>query len=224
MGPQEMLELAEVKNKWKLTPVKNFKSPRLTARMWRTALVVMLTSIIYQYLFKGRNPCFALIGAVYGVGSQFEEGFHNGVNRLIGTIVGGILVIPFYWLYTNQPLGIPDWFWLVAGLCLVLWCNLALGADSAIQPGTVMYFVVMFTVGEERVLFYTIARILDTGGGVIIALLITILLPSKYDKENGLCFFSLRKQIAYAFHSYLNKNQIFREKEQENFGTEKKDK
>ena len=87
MGPQEMLELAEVKNKWKLTPVKNFKSPRLTARMWRTALVVMLTSIIYQYLFKGRNPCFALIGAVYGVGSQFEEGFHNGVNRLIGTIV-----------------------------------------------------------------------------------------------------------------------------------------
>lgn len=224
MGPQEMLELAEVKNKWKLTPVKNFKSPRLTARMWRTALVVMLTSIIYQYLFKGRNPCFALIGAVYGVGSQFEEGFHNGVNRLIGTIVGGILVIPFYWLYTNQPLGIPDWFWLVAGLCLVLWCNLALGADSAIQPGTVMYFVVMFTVGEERVLFYTVARILDTGGGVIIALLITILLPSKYDKENGLCFFSLRKQIAYAFHSYLNKNQIFREKEQENFGTEKKDK
>ena len=179
MGPQEMLELAEVKNKWKLTPVKNFKSPRLTARMWRTALVVMLTSIIYQYLFKGRNPCFALIGAVYGVGSQFEEGFHNGVNRLIGTIVGGILVIPFYWLYTNQPLGIPDWFWLVAGLCLVLWCNLALGADSAIQPGTVMYFVVMFTVGEERVLFYTVARILDTGGGVIIALLITILLPSK---------------------------------------------
>ena len=224
MGPQEMLELAEVKNKWKLTPVKNFKSPRLTARMWRTALVVMLTSIIYQYLFKGRNPCFALIGAVYGVGSQFEEGFHNGINRLIGTIVGGVLVIPFYWLYTNQPFGIPDWFWLVAGLCLVLWCNLALGADSAIQPGTVMYFVVMFTVGEERVLFYTVARILDTGGGVIIALLITILLPSKYDKENGLCFFSLRKQITYAFRSYLNKNQIFREKEQENFGTEKKDK
>lgn len=224
MGPQEMLELAEVKNKWKLTPVKNFKSPRLTARMWRTALVVMLTSIIYQYLFKGRNPCFALIGAVYGVGSQFEEGFHNGINRLIGTIVGGVLVIPFYWLYTNQPFGISDWFWLVVGLCLVLWCNLALGADSAIQPGTVMYFVVMFTVGEERVLFYTIARILDTGGGVIIALLITILLPSKYDKENGLCFFSLRKQIAYAFRSYLNKNQIFREKEQENFGTEKKDK
>ena len=70
MGPQEMLDRAEVKNKWQLTPLKNFKSPRLTERMWRTALVVLVTSIIYKYPLDGRNPCFALIGAVYGVGSQ----------------------------------------------------------------------------------------------------------------------------------------------------------
>ena len=118
--------------------MKNFKSPRLTERMWRTALVVLVTSIIYKYPLDGRNPCFALIGAVYGVGSQFEEGFHNGFNRVIGTLVGGLLVIPFHGLYTSQPFGIPDWIWLVAGLCLVLWCNFALGADSAIQPGIVI--------------------------------------------------------------------------------------
>ena len=126
--------------------------------MWRTALVVLITSVIYEYPLGGRNPCFALIGAVYGIGSQFEEGFHNGINRVIGTLVGGLLVIPFHWLYISQPFGIPDWIWLVAGLCLVLWCNFALGADSAIQPGIVIYFVVMFTVGKERVFLYTIAR------------------------------------------------------------------
>ena len=162
MGPQEMLDRAEVKNKWQLTPLKDFKSPRLTERMWRTAVVVLLTSLIYEYLIPGgRNPCFALIGAVYGVGSRFEEGFHNGINRLIGTFVGGILVIPFYMLYQKQPFGIPAFLWLAAGLCLVLWCNLALQADSAIQPGIVVYFVVLYTVGEERVVFYTLARILD---------------------------------------------------------------
>ena len=105
MGPQEMLDRAEVKNKWQLTPLKNFKSPRLTERMWRTALVVLITSVIYEYPLGGRNPCFALIGAVYGVGSQFEEGFHNGINRVIGTLVGGLLVIPFHRLYTSQPFG-----------------------------------------------------------------------------------------------------------------------
>ena len=116
MGPQEMLDRAEVKNKWQLTPLKDFKSPRLTERMWRTAVVVLLTSLIYEYLIPGgRNPCFALIGAVYGVGSRFEEGFHNGINRLIGTFVGGILVIPFYMLYQKQPFGIPAFLWLAAG-------------------------------------------------------------------------------------------------------------
>ncbi len=58
MGPQEMLDRAEVKNKWMLTPMKNF-----TARLWRTPL----TAVIFQYFLPKRNPCFALIGAVYGV-------------------------------------------------------------------------------------------------------------------------------------------------------------
>lgn len=99
--------------------------------------------------------------------------------------MGGILVIPFYMLYQKQPFGIPAFLWLAAGLCLVLWCNLALQADSAIQPGIVVYFVVLYTVGEERVVFYTLARILDTGIGVLISLLCYLLLPSKYDKEQG---------------------------------------
>ena len=219
MGPREMLDRAEVENKWNLTPMKDFRSPRLTQRMWRTALVVLITSIIYEYVFDGRNPCFALIGAVYGVGSQFEEGFHNGINRFIGTMVGGILVIPFYSLYMNPPFGIPDWAWLVVGLSLVLWCNLALGADSAIQPGTVVYFVVMFTVGKERVVPYTIARIFDTGIGVLVALLLTILLPTRCDRKKGLSLMNFWLEIKAAFCSYRNKNQDLRRKEEENFGT-----
>ena len=221
MGPQDMLDRAEVKNKWMLTPLKDFKSPRLTERMWRTALAVLLTSVLYEYGFSDRNPCFALIGAVYGIGSHFEEGFYNGINRCIGTFVGGLLVIPFYWLYMSEPVGIPDWVWLVTGLGLVLWCNLALGADSAIQPGTVIYFVVMFTVGKERVFWYTVSRIVDTGIGVLIALLLTILLPSKYDKENGLSFKTCWSETRYAFQSYMDKNRISRKKEEEHFGTDK---
>ncbi len=221
MGPQKILDRAEVKNKWMLTPLKDFRSPMLTARMWRTALAVLLTVLLYEYGLGQRNPCFALIGAVYGIGSHFEEGFYNGVNRVIGTFVGGFLVIPFYWLFNHQPFGIPGFMWVVAGLGLVLWCNLAMGADSAIQPGTVIYFVVMYTVGKERVFTYTMARILDTGVGVLLALLLTILLPSKYDKENGLSFRTCLQETKDAFRSYLNKNRIFRKQEHENFGTKK---
>lgn len=97
MGPQEMLDRAEVKNKWQLTPLKDFKSPRLTERMWRTAVVVLLTSLIYEYLIPGgRNPCFALIGAVYGVGSRFEESetavWNSGFSVAGGRALPGIVV------------------------------------------------------------------------------------------------------------------------------------
>ena len=219
-GPQEMLDRAQVPDKWQLTPLRNFKSPRIRARMWRTALAALITVIIYEYILNKRNPCFALIGAVYGVGSQFEEGFHNGINRVIGTLVGGLLVILFYELYIRQLFGIPDWIWLVLGLCLVLWCNFALGADSAIQPGSVIYFVVIYTVGTERVLPYTIARIIDTGVGVLIALLLYAIFPSKYDRENGVSIKTFWTETKESFKSYINKNRTLRKKERENFGAE----
>lgn len=219
-GPQEMLDKAQVPDKWQLTPLKNFKSPRIRARMQRTALAVLITAVVYEYLLSERNPCFALIGAVYAIGSQFEEGFHNGINRVIGTLVGGLLVIPFYELYTSQPFGIPDWIWIVSGLCLVIWCNFALGADSAIQPGSVIYFVVIYTVGTERVIPYTIARILDTGCGVLITLLLYVLWPSKYDREKGVSLRTFWTETKYAFKSYINKNRKSRKKERENFGVD----
>ena len=212
-GPQEMLDRAQVPDKWQLTPLKNFRSPRIRSRMWRTALAALITVIIYEYILNKRNPCFALIGAVYGVGSQFEEGFHNGINRVIGTMVGGLLVIPFYELYIRQLFWIPDWIWLVLGLCLVLWCNFALGADSAIQPGSVIYFVVIYTVGTERVLPYTIARIIDTGVGVLIALLLYAIFPSKYDRENGVSIKTFWTETKESFKSNINKNRKHSKKE-----------
>lgn len=217
----DVQHISDAPDSERTTPRQKFRFPRITDRVWRSALVVLATAIIYEYLFQDRNPCFALIGAVYGVGSQFEEGFHNGFNRFIGTFVGGLLVIPFYTLYTNPLFGVPDWAWMVLGLCLVLLCNLALGADSAIQPGTVVYFVVMFTVGQERVVPYTIARIIDTGVGVLIALAITTVLPTKRDRENGLSFRSVFTHTGQAFQSYLHKNKKFREQEHENFGRKK---
>lgn len=42
--------------------------------MWRTAVVVLLTSLIYEYLIPGgRNPCFALIGAKQGLGAGLKR-------------------------------------------------------------------------------------------------------------------------------------------------------
>ena len=83
-----------------------------------------------------------------------------------------------------------------------------------------IYFVVIYTVGTERVIPYTIARILDTGCGVLITLLLYVLWPSKYDREKGVSLRTFWTETKYAFKSYINKNRKSRKKERENFGVD----
>lgn len=163
-----------------------FKLPKVGMRIVKTCLSCLIVALIYKYLLGGRNPCFACIGAVYGMGSQFRDGFRNGFNRFVGTLIGGLLVIPFYWLYTHTPFGIPDAIWLILGLFCVIYLHMLAGANSAIQPGTVVYFVVMFTQPATGYVSYTIARIIDTGVGAIISLIISAIHKTDTDKAQGI--------------------------------------
>ena len=143
--------------------------PKVGMRIFKTLGAVLLVCAAYG-LLGGRNPCFACIGAVFGLGSFWREGVRHGGNRFLGTLLGGLVVIPFYWLYANRPFGLPGHLYLVLGLFCVIYINLLFGAHSAIQPAAVVYFVVMFTVTKDRYVSYTIARILDTGVGVLASL------------------------------------------------------
>ena len=103
-------------------------------RIFKTLGAVLLVCAAYG-LLGGRNPCFACIGAVFGMGSFWREGVRHGGNRFLGTLLGGLVVIPFYCLYTNRPFGLPGHLYLVLGLFCVIYINLLFGAHSAIQPG-----------------------------------------------------------------------------------------
>ena len=54
---------------------------------------------------------------------------------------------------------------------------------GGIQPGSVVFFVVIYTVAEHIYISYVVARIIDTGIGVLFSLLICKLFPSPLDKE-----------------------------------------
>ncbi len=155
--------------------------PKVGMRVFKTLISVSIIVIIYS--IADRNPCFACIGAVFGMGKVFAGGLKSGGNRFIGTLVGGILVIPTYWLMYVSALKIPDWICLMLGLFLILYISQLLGAQDAIQPGSVVFFVVLYTVTTERYISYTISRIIDTGLGVLLSLAINKLFPSPLEDE-----------------------------------------
>ena len=175
--------------------------PPIGKRVYKTCLSVLIVALVYHYVLGGRNPCFACIGAVYGMGSSFKEGFQHGFNRFTGTLLGGLMVLPFYWLCLNAPEvipWIPSEIYMVAGLFCVMGLHLAFGASSAIQPGTVVYFVVMFTQPKHSYVSYTIARIIDTGVGAAVSLALSALFRHEPDKDG----ISIRE----AFHHWAHQS------------------
>lgn len=156
--------------------------PKLGMRTIKTAIVCFILAIIYKYGLGNRNPCFALIGAAYACGSQFNEGFRHGLNRSIGTLTGGIVVLVFYCLYYENPLNIMPEIYMAIGLILTIYCNTLFGSTGAIQPAIVVYFVVMFTQPEATFFKYTIDRIIDTFAGAVFGSTFSYLFPSPIDK------------------------------------------
>ena len=164
-----------------MQPKRTFTLPRVGLRVAKTMISVTLVALVYSLI--GRNPCFACIGAVFGMGPGLTESKRSGGNRIVGTIVGGLVALGFFPLYFYRPLGIPSWVFLALGLFVLLYGSQLLGVQSTIQPGVVVYFVVIFTVPAERFVTYIIDRIIDTGIGVALSLGISRAFPSALDKQ-----------------------------------------
>lgn len=165
------------------TTSKQLKRSRfhIGMRNIKTAFAATLCAAIYFLL--GRNPAFACIGAVFGMGGNMSESRLNGGNRLFGTIIGGVLGIILFRIYI---IFYPDGSFhglmlllLFVGVVLMILCSQLVQWPGAIQPGGVMLCIILFRTPVETYLSYSIDRIVDTAIGVIIALLINRLLPQE---------------------------------------------
>ena len=67
---------------------------------------------------------------------------------------------------------------MLVGLFLVLYISQIFSANGGIQPGAVVFYVVLYTVAEHLFVSYTINRIIDTGLGVLVSLVINHIWPS----------------------------------------------
>ena len=162
--------------------LRSIKFPKVGMRIYKTLASVLIVTLAYEYLLGARNPCFACIGAVFGMGNMLKDGVKFGGNRFVGTMFGGLIVIPVYWMTLTFPAF--RYLWLILGLFFVIYSNLMFNQGGAIHPGSVVFFVVMFTVTDDRYISYTIARIIDTGVGVLVSLVINWFFPSPSEAEN----------------------------------------
>lgn len=171
---QEMQQVAQQEVQPKQT------SPfHIGMRNIKTALAATLCALLY-FPFD-RNPTFACIGAIFGVGSDMGNSWLNGGNRLFGTVIGGFLGMGLFRLYICfYPDGSQHllmFLILFVGVILLIMISRLFQWPGAIQPGGVVLCIIMFNTPVDAYVSYSLNRMLDTGIGVAIALLINLLLP-----------------------------------------------
>ena len=147
-------------------------------RTIKTAVTAMLVAMVYCLI--GRNPAFACIGVIFGMGTDMPDSIQNGGNRLFGTLIGGLLAIAVFWVYLLvYPQGGHSMFLAVllcaAIIVLILLCQYFW--PGGVQPGGVVLCIVLYSTPIESYVSYSLNRIFDTAIGVLIALLVNYLLP-----------------------------------------------
>jgi len=145
----------------------------------KSALAATICALVY--LLIDRNPTFACIGAIFGVGGDMAGSKLYGGNRFFGTIIGGVLGMILFRLYlfiypdgVTRPLMLL--FVFVGVVLLILAGNLCKWV-GAIQPGGVVLCILLFNTPVESYISYSVNRIIDTGIGVAVGIIVSLLLP-----------------------------------------------
>ncbi len=151
--------------------------PGIGLRNLKSAFSAALCAAIY-YLID-RNPTFACIGAVYGMGNDMGHSWQQGGNRLIGTVIGGFLGIFWFYLLLDPPgdqrvLLIPLIF---VGVVILICLAQMFHWPTAVQPGSVVLCIILFNTPVETYVSYALNRMVDTGVGVVVSMVINYLLP-----------------------------------------------
>ena len=160
---------------------KRFPNFHIGMRNVKTATAATLCALIYFII--DRNPTFACIGAVFGVGKDLAHSWLNGGNRLFGTIIGGFLGMALFRIYIIfYPQGGMHFLMLLllfVGVILLIVISQHFNWPGAIHPGGVMLCILLFNQPVDSYVSYSLDRILDTAVGVVMGLLINVLLPRK---------------------------------------------
>lgn len=148
--------------------------PKIGMRSIKTAISATFCAVLYVLI--GRNATFACIGAVFGMEADTSTTpWRTGGNRLIGTIIGGLLGMFLFYIKLNLPGKIVDILLLMVGIVLLIYISQILGCAGAIQGGAVVFYIVMLNTTRDQYISYALNRMLDTGVGVGMSVVINVL-------------------------------------------------
>ena len=143
----------------------------------KTAIAVSLSVAISRF-FNMEYPFYTAIAAIISMQTTVGESFKVGRNRMLGTMLGAIVGVIFYFIHPSSVIimGI--------GIMVVIYmCNL-LGWNKSVSIAGIVFCVIMTNLDGRDPVFYALNRIFDTFIGIIIAVLVNYFVKPIDDYNN----------------------------------------
>lgn len=168
--------------------------PKVGMRTVKTAVAVFTCFLVFlpfwSYVPSGPEdllqqvyPINACIAAIICMQSSVEESVSQGLFRVIGTVLGG--VVGLVCLLLSNFIGKPVMTGVLLGLGTVvtLWvCNL-IKRPEACAMGCVVLCSILLTYDGTNGYFYILLRVLENLVGIFVAVAVNRLLPNHHKGE-----------------------------------------
>lgn len=148
----------------------------LKGRALKTGLAVFLTELI-AVLIGRTNAFYSSIAAVICLMKSHEDTQKKGIERLIGTVVGGLLGWAFLEVFIRIPHYKEYFYPLLAplGVLLVIYLLNVMNRQTSCMIGCVVFLsiAVNFNRTLQEIPWYVFDRVFDTALGIAMASLVT---------------------------------------------------
>lgn len=147
--------------------MKNLELPRIGSRNLKTAISVCICLILFR-----ADPFYSAIASVICMQGTVENSVKSGINRLIGTLLGGVtgVILLSFTRYFNFEVIIP----LITGLGIIFviyTCNL-IKKPASCTISCIVLIAIMIAPETSNPLFYASRRTIETALGILVAVLV----------------------------------------------------
>ena len=152
--------------------MKGLALPKIGARNLKTALAVTLCIGFFELIHR-QYPFYACIASVICMKDTVESTFSMGKNRLIGTLLGGLIGVLFIFIVDNILFlqSINSLVTAVGVIGAIYLCNI-IKKPGSVTICCIVFIGIMINYDGPASYSYAIGRSIDTSIGIIIAIFI----------------------------------------------------
>lgn len=153
--------------------INSFQFPKVGLRNIKTALAVTLCIVVFDVIHR-ENPFFACIASVFCMKDTVANSISMGKNRILGTMLGGVIGIMLIFLSTHFQF-LYNLRAIVTGIGVstsIYICTLFKKPESVIVSCIVISGIMINYATQLNSYVYAINRSVDTIIGIIVAILV----------------------------------------------------